>query len=360
MKKSKKRLPSRVKVGNQYVGEGEPVFFIAEIGNNHNGDYYLAKRSIEEAVRAGADAVKFQKRFVDDMLAKELSEKPQTKDQVYGKTYGEYRKKLELDLESFIKLKKLADKLGVIFFATPFDKKSADFLAEVDVDAYKIASFDVTNLPLLEYVAQKNRPMFLSVGMSTWSEIDEAVATILKYNQQLIILHCVTIYPAPDDRLNLSTIQYLKEQYKPLPTGYSGHENDILPALAAIALGAKTIEKHFTLDKLLPGPDHATVSIEPQEFRQLVDSARRIEKILGAPKDELWEEERKTRDKHGKSIVSAVAIPAGTVITEKMIAYKCPGYGIKPGLKKLVIGKKARVAIPEDVVIKPEFLKSKR
>src|SRR3989338_8702680 len=171
--KNFKNLPDKVKVGNKYVGQGQPTFFIAEIGNNHNGDYYLAKRTIEKAVEAVADAVKFQKRFINETFAKELIDKPQTKDQIYGKTYGEYRQALELDKGEFLKLKNHARQLGVIFFATPFDKKSVDFLEDVGVDVYKIASFDVTNTPLLEYVAQKKKPMFLSTGMATIEEVDK-------------------------------------------------------------------------------------------------------------------------------------------------------------------------------------------
>ena len=135
-----KNLPNRIKIGNKYIGEGEPTYFIAEIGNNHNGDFYLAKKTIEAAVKAGADAVKLQKRFIDEVFAKELQDKPQTKDQIFGKTYGEYRQALELNMDEFVKLKKYSEELGVTFFATPFDKKSADFLEEVGMDVYKIAS----------------------------------------------------------------------------------------------------------------------------------------------------------------------------------------------------------------------------
>ncbi|MBI2056314.1 MAG: N-acetylneuraminate synthase family protein [Candidatus Sungbacteria bacterium] len=349
---AKKNLPNRVKVGNKYVGEGESVFFIAEIGNNHNGDYYLAKRSIEEAVKAGADAVKLQKRFINETFAKELVDKPQNKDQIFGKTYGEYRQALELNQEEFAKLKALSDSLGVIFFATPFDKKSTDFLEEINVPVYKVASFDVTNIPLLEYVAKKGKPMFLSTGMCTIEELDEAVDAILKHNDQLIIKHCVSVYPSPDEKINLKTIPLLKERYAPLPIGYSGHEQDTLPTLAAVTLGAVSVERHFTLDRSLPGPDHATVSIEPETFNSMVRDTRRIEKAFGEPVKKFTEEEKKTREKHSKSIVSAAAIPAGTVISASMLTCKSPGYGLKPNMIEKVIGKKTKVDIPLDTVIK--------
>lgn len=347
-------LPSRVKIGDTYVGEKEPVYFIAEIGNNHNGDFYLAKRTIDEAVKAGANAVKFQKRFVDETFTKELLDKPQTKDQIYGTTYGEYRKALELSKEDFIKLKAYATSLGVTFFATPFDHSSADFLEEVGQDLYKIASFDVTNLPLLEHVAKKGKPMILSTGMSSMEEIDEAVETILKHNNQLIILHCVSIYPTPDEKFNLATIPHLAERYHPLPVGYSGHEQDFIPTLAAISLGAKCVERHLTLDKAMPGPDHATVSIEPDQFKSMVDSTRRIEKAIGVVRSDVSPDEMGTRNKHSKSIVTRRPIAAGTVIAADMIMCKSPGYGLKPRMIPSIIGKKVKQDIAGDTVIKHE------
>lgn len=347
-------LPSKIRVGNKIIGEGEPAFFIAEIGNNHNGDYYLAKRTIEKTVKAGAQAVKFQKRFINETFAQELINKPQTKDQIFGKTYGEYRQALEFDLEFFKKLKEFSENLGIIFFATPFDKKSVDFLEEVGVPLYKIASFDVTHLPLVEYIAKKGKPIILSTGMANLEEVDEAVETILQYNPNLVILHCVSVYPAIDERLNLLSIQFLKERYAPLPVGYSGHEKDFIPTLAAIALGARCIERHITLDKELPGPDHATVSIEPDEFKAMIDETRRIEKALGRPGKFLFEEEMKTRDKHSKSIVSKVRIPVGKTITADMLVCKSPGYGLKPRLISKVIGCVAKKDIDEDCVIKGE------
>ncbi len=299
-----KEQSSFIKIGNKIIGKGQPTFFIAEIGNNHNGDYFFAKKLIEEAVKAGADAVKFQKRFVDEVFTKELRDTPQTKDQVYGKTYGEYRDKLELNKEDLLKLKKVAEDFGVIFFVTPFDKKSVDLLEDINVPIYKIASFDSTHLPLVEYVAKKGKPVILSVGMSDEKETDLAVSTVLKYNKNLMLMHCVSIYPTPDERINLSTITFLQKKYPTLPIGYSGHEKDILPSLSAVALGACSVERHFTLDRALPGPDHGTVSIESEDFRSMVDSARRIERMIGVPEKVIYEDEKKNRNKHAKSIVS--------------------------------------------------------
>lgn len=354
--KQYKNLPSRIKIGNKHIGDGEPVFFIAEIGNNHNGNYYLAKQTIEKSVESGADAVKFQKRFVDEVFAKELLEKPQTKDQIFGTTYGEYRKNLELNKEEFLKLKECSQKLGTIFFATPFDKKSADFLEEVGVDVYKIASFDITNLPLLEHVAKKGKPVILSTGMADLQETDEAVHAILKHNNQLAVLHCVSVYPTTDEVMNLMTVPFLKERYAPLPVGFSGHEQDIMPTLAAVALGAKVVERHITLGKFMPGPDHATVSIDPAEFREMVAISRRLEKALGEKTKKLLDVEMQTRNKHSKSLVAKTKIPAGAVITAEMIVCKSPGYGLKPNMFEKVIGKKAKADIGEDTVITQDHI----
>ncbi len=349
-------LANQIKIGSKSVGEGQPVFFIAEIGNNHNGDYYMAKRTIEQAAKAGADAVKLQKRFINEVFTKEMRDRPQVKDQVLGKTYGEYRQALELNEEEFRNLKSYAESLGLIFFATPFDMKSVDFLEGIGSDVYKIASFDVTNLPLMRYVASKGKPMFLSVGMSTWDEIDEAVEAIVKINNQLVIKHCVSIYPTPDDKANLSSISELKRRYDPIPVGYSGHEQDILSSLAAVMLGAKSIERHFTLDKNLPGPDHATISLEPDEFRTMVEETRRLEKFMGQPTLRLQEEEKRARDKHTKSITTLRAIPSGTLIEENMITCKSPGNGLKPNMIPSIIGKRTACDLDSDVTVKLEHI----
>ncbi len=221
---------------------------------------------------------------------------------------------------------------------------------------YKVASFDNTNIPLLEYVASKGKPMILSLGMSTLDEVDLAVSTILRINKNLMLMHCVSIYPTPDERLNLSTISFLKQKYPDLPIGYSGHESDVLASLSAIVLGADIVERHFTLDKRLPGPDHSTVSIEPEEFKNLIENARRIEKSIGVAEKVLFEDEKKARNKHTKSIVTKKAIKAGTKITKAMLAFKSPGHGFKPYEIDKVVGQKAKVNIPADSVIMKDLI----
>jgi N-acetylneuraminate synthase/N,N'-diacetyllegionaminate synthase len=353
-KEKLKDLPNWVDLGKHRVGKGHPTYFIAEIGNNHNGDYYLAKKSIEEAAKAGAHAVKFQKRFVKETFAKELLDKPLTKENIKGSTYGEYRENLELSFEDFIKLKRIADSLDVAFFATPFDKKSVDFLESVGVPFYKIASFDLTNIPLLDYVARKRKPIILSTGMASLEEIDRAVATILQHNAELIMLHCVSVYPSPDEHINLNAMTTLAERYAPLPVGYSGHEQDFLPTLTAISRGATIVERHFTLSNILPGPDHETVSITPDVFQKMTEAAKRIEKILGSTEKRVLEEEVGTRNKHAKSVVAKVAIPKGTIIANAMLVVKSPGYGIPPAELPQLIGQRAATDISQDSVIRKE------
>lgn len=349
-------LPKRVKIGREYVGPGRPIFMIAEIGINHNGQFELAKRLIKEAKDAGADAVKFQKRTPQEILIKKWLEKPYTSPHAYAQTYGEHRKKLELSEKDYYRLKKYADDLGILFFASVWDFKSADFMESLDVAAYKIPSADVINLPLLEYVAKKDRPVLLSTGMNTIEEIDEAVKTILKYNSRLIIFHCVSLYPCPEEKIDLNFMNVLRERYKPLPVGYSGHEMGYLPTLTAVAMGAQIIERHFTLDKTMKGSDHAA-SLEPQEFKKLIENIRKIEKIRGKAEKIIYPELKPLREKLAKSIVAKKTIPKGTVIKKEMLCIKGPGSGIKPSLIGEVIGRVSQVDIQEDTLIPLETLR---
>ena len=354
LKEKLREASNWVYLGPTKVGEGHDPYFIAEIGINHNGDFYLAKRHIEEAAKAGAHAVKFQKRSIKDVAAKELRDKPQTKEEIKGRTYGEYREALELSFDEYKELKKVADFHNVAFFATATDIPSVDFLEKVEVPFYKIASFHITDLPLLDYIARTGKPIILSTGAATLEETDEAVATVLRHHHQLVILHCVSVYPSPDDVINLNTMKLLRRRYDPLPIGYSGHEQDILPTLTAIAHGATVIERHFTLSRTLPGPDHGSVSIEVPMFQDMVLGAARVRKMFGKNEKELLEQEKAVREKHHKSIVAAVSIPKGAVITADMLVVKSPGYGFKAKEIPMLIGQKAAMNIEADTVIRKE------
>lgn len=342
---------SEIKVGNKIIGRGRPAFIIAEIGNNHNGQIDLAKKSVVAAAHAGADAVKFQKRTVSDVFTRELLDKPQTHSTSLGKTYREYREAQELTDSELREVKNLAHSFGLAFFVTPFDLTSAKALADIGMDCWKIASFDLNHKPLLEFVAGQRQPIFLSTGMATLEEMDQAVSTILALNPQLIVKHCVSIYPTPDGDLNVGAVKTLLNRYSPLPVGYSGHELGFIPTITAVALGACSVERHFTLDKTLPGPDHSTVSLEPLEFAEMVRQIRRIERAVQDDQVYIHEKEIAHRNKHGKSVVTRIAIPKGTMINAEMLCFKSPGYGIKPTLVHTVAGRIAKEDIPEDTVL---------
>ena len=348
-------LPNKVKIGEQYVGPGEPVFVIAEVGINHNGEVEIAKRLIDAAQGAGADAVKFQKRTTEEILTKEGLEKPYVSPNAFAPTYGEHRKKLEFNEDQYRELKAYADGKGVLFFASVWDPKSADFMEAFGIDAYKIPSADVINIPLLEYVAKKNKPVLLSTGMSTTGEIDDAVHAILRHNSRLILFHCVSLYPCPDEKLNINFMNVLVDRFRPLPVGYSGHEVGLLPSLTAVAMGAVIVERHLTLDKTMKGSDHAA-SLEPREFSELVRVIRAIEKIKGIGRKIMYDELLPLREKLAKSIASKVAIPVGTVMTREMLTVKGPGTGIKPSRIGDIVGRIAKTRIEADAIIPPEAL----
>ena len=343
-----------VKIGNKLVGEGKPVFFIAEAGINHQGEVNIAKKLIDLAIEAGADLVKFQKRNVDRILTKEGLDKPYDSPNSFGKTYGEHKRYLELSEPDYRELKKYADQKRILFSASPWDEESADFLEGLGVPVYKIASADLTNHPLLEHIAKKRKPMIISTGMTNISEIDEAFNLVKKYNDQLILLHCVSTYPALFEHVNLKAIQTLSDRYN-VPVGYSGHEPGIAIGAAAVALGAKVIEKHFTLDRTMKGSDHAA-SLEAAGIKKIVRDIRAIEKALGTGEKKMIKEEIPIREKLAKSIVSKVEIPKDAVIKRNMLTTKGPGTGISPAKMKEVIGKQAKKTILEDSVIKKEHI----
>lgn len=347
--------PSRVKVGNRYVGPGEPVFVIAEIGINHNGDMQVAKKLIDEALAAGADAVKFQKRTTTEILTKEGREKPYTSPHAFAPTYGAHRDRLEFSKEQYKEIKEYCAEKGILFFASVWDISSTDFMDSLGTDAYKIPSADLINIPLIEYVAEKGRPVLLSTGMNTLEEVDDAVQAVLRHNKRCIIFQCLSLYPSPEEKTNLRAMDLLRDRYAPLPVGYSGHEIDMLPTLAAVARGAVIIERHFTLDRTMKGSDHAG-SLEPSQLRELVTNIRRLEKILGEPKKILYEELKPLREKLAKSVATRMPIAAGTVIKENMLTVKGPGTGIAPKQLKELIGVVAQSDMEEDTIVPKEAL----
>jgi len=341
----------KIKINDRIVGDGEPCFIIAEAGVNHNGDVELAKKLIDVTEEAKVDAIKFQTFKTENVVTKDAPKADyQIKNTDSNKSQYKMLKELELKEEDFKELYRYARKKGIIFLSTPFDFESADFLDELGIPAFKISSTDLTNLPFLEYVAEKGKPVILSTGMGTLGEIEDAINTIKNTgDNEIVLLHCITNYPADFESLNLRAIQTLREAFK-LPVGFSDHSLGIYAPLVAVALGAVVIEKHFTLDKNLPGPDHKA-SLDTRELKEMVKWIRLTEKSLGDGIKKPTPEEEEIKKVARRSIVTKVNIPKGTVITEEMITFKRPGTGLSPKYYKEIIGKRARRDINIDEMI---------
>ena len=327
----------------------ESCYVIAEAGLNHNGDVDIAKRLIDVAAEAGADAVKFQKRTIEMLAIGPVLNAKDERFPSFGSTYREIREHLEFTFDQYVELKAAVEARGMDFLCTAFDSTAVAFLEGLGVAAYKIASHSNTNLPLLEQIASLGKPAFMSSGACTLEELDDAVKVFTSRNCPLALLHCVSAYPTPAEEENLSSMASLRGRYS-VPVGYSGHEIGYLPTIAAVALGAVAVERHFTLDRTMVGFDHK-ISLEPDELAAMVRDIRTVELCIGTPDKVVSEREQVTRDKYKVSMVSGRAIPQGAVITEEMITYRNPGTGIHPRDAGHVLGKKAAVDIAEDTLI---------
>ena len=318
------------------------VFIIAEIGVNHNGDLLLAKKMILEAKKAGVDAVKFQSFKADKLVAKD-AKKADYQVKNTGKQESQYDmiKKLELSEEDHIYLKKICDDEGIMFLSSPFDEESAKLLLSLGIDTVKIPSGEITNLPYLEKIGSLYKNIILSTGMSNLDEIKEAIKVLNKNNDKNItVLHCNTEYPTPMEDVNLLAIKTMEKELN-LPIGYSDHTDGIEVSIGAVALGATVIEKHFTLDKTLEGPDHKA-SLEPKELKMLVDGIRNIEKALGNGIKVPSSSEKKNIPIARKSIVAKTNIKKGDIFTEENLTIKRPGDGISPMKWYNVLGQRAK------------------
>ncbi|MBW4827970.1 MAG: N-acetylneuraminate synthase [Clostridiaceae bacterium] len=325
-------------------------FIIAEAGVNHNGDINIAKKLVDEAFRAGADAIKIQTFRAEDLVTKDAPKAEYQKKSVGEGNQYTMLKKLELSFEEHIILKKYCEEKGIMFISTPFDFESVDLLEKIDVPLYKIGSGDLTNLPLLEYIAEKHKPIILSTGMANLGEIEEAIESIFKTkNKDITLLHCTSNYPTSYKDVNLKAMVTMKEAFK-LPMGYSDHTIGIEVPIAAVSLGATVIEKHFTLDRCMEGPDHKA-SLEPYEFEKMVESIRNIEDSMGDGIKQCNKSEENTKLVARKSIVAKEDIKKGEKITYNNIAFKRPGKGLKPKYVYDMIGKVAIKDIKQDEFI---------
>jgi N-acetylneuraminate synthase len=338
-------IPNPVQIAGYHVGPGNPCFIIAEAGVNHNGDLNLAHRLIDVAVQAGADAIKFQT-FNAERLATADAQKAayQLATTNSGESQFEMLQRLELDADGHRTLIAHCRDKHILFLSTPFDEASADLLEQLGVPAFKTPSGEITNLPYLSHLARKNKPMIISTGMAFLGEVETAVRTIeTAGNHTFALLHCVSNYPANPAETNLRAMQTMARAFN-VPVGYSDHTPGIEVSLAAVALGACIVEKHFTLDRNLPGPDHQA-SAEPAELGALVRGIRTVEVALGDGRKQPAASEANTAAVARKSLVAACDIPEGATLTEMMIAIKRPGTGLPPAMREFLIGRAARTAI---------------
>ncbi len=337
----------KIEIAGRIVGEGEPCFIIAEAGINHNGDVDLAKRLVDVAKEAGADAVKFQTFRAEELLSKDAL---RAKHLEAESSLFEMVRALEFRRDEVEQIAEHATSRSVMFMSTPLGEESADLLYDMGVPVYKVASGDVTNLPLLRHIGHKGLPIILSTGMASLAETEEAVETLYSTgNEDVALLHCVASYPAPLAELNLRVMETLSQAFQ-LPTGFSDHTVSTAVPVIAAALGARIIEKHFTLDKNLPGPDHKA-SASPDELRQIVAGIREVQVVSGSRRKMATDSEEQTRAAFRRSIVAERDIPRGERITGEMLAIKRPGTGIPPRFLDIVVSREAKRDIKADEVI---------
>jgi sialic acid synthase len=342
-------------IDGKVIDDDSYCYVIAEIGHNHQGDIDLAKKMFITAKESGADAVKLQKRDNRKLYTKAMYDKPYDHENSFGRTYGEHREFLEFGRDEYTALKEFAAEIGITLFATAFDLPSADFLGDMDLPAYKIASGDVTNIPLLTHVAEFQKPMIVSTGGATMEDVERMFEAVIPINDQLCILHCTAEYPALFQDLNLRAIQTLKEAFPRAVIGWSSHDNGIAMAIASYMLGARVIEKHFTLNHTFKGTDHA-FSLEPTGFRKMVRDLRRLTDAMGDGVKRVYDLEKEPILKMGKKLVAARHIPRGDVVKAEDIAIKSPGDGLPPYEMENVIGRKVLQDMAADDDFSFEFL----
>jgi sialic acid synthase SpsE len=340
-----------VMVGQRLIGEGQPCYIVAEVGSNHDGDLATAHALIDAAADAGVDAVKFQT-YTGSSLYSRSTPRFDYLGEIGEEPIAQLLDRLALPREWQPGLAERCRERGVDFLSTPFDEDAVEELDALDVPAFKVASFEITDLPFLRVVGSRGRPVVLSTGMADMEEIEEALAALREAGtDEVVLLQCASVYPAPPGTINLRAMDTMRERFG-VPVGLSDHTLGIHVAIAAAARGAAVIEKHLTLDRGRPGPDHP-FAIEPPELRDLVAQVREVEVALGdGGKAGPTEEEAVEMYANARrSVVSAVAIPKGTPITEEMLTSKRPGFGIKPKHLPDLVGRVARVDIAEDEVL---------
>jgi len=338
--------------GNIFSDKTTP-YVIAEVGHNHQGNLETALKLIRLAAYSGANAVKFQKRNNYKLFTKNAFDAAYTSENSFGATYGEHREALEFGKEEYLACIDEARRCGIDFFATAFDFDSADFLAELDMPAFKIASGDLKSIPLIEYVAKKGKPIILSTGGGEMPDIERAVNAVLKHNSNLALLQCTAGYPPEYSELNLNVIKTYKEKFPGITIGYSGHDSGIAMSLVAYILGARVIEKHFTLNRAMKGTDHA-FSLEPQGMQKLVRDLERARLSLGDGVKRMYPSEAAPLKKMGKSIFYNKPLNAGETLTENDFDFRSPGDGVPPYKSSEFIGKKIKISVAKEEMLMNE------
>ena len=319
----------RLRIGDRVIADSTDCYTIAEIGHNHQGSIETAKRMFRVAEYCGADAVKLQKRDNRSLFTDELFNKPYENPNSYGVTYGAHREALEFGREEYEELQAYAAELGLDFFATAFDRPSVDFLEELDVPLYKVASADIRNVPLLRHLAETGKPIILSTGGATMADIQRAYEICRSGTRNIAILQCTAGYPAAWEELDLRVIETYRQTFPEAVIGLSSHDNGISIPLAAFMLGARVIEKHFTLDRAMRGSDHS-FSLEPQGFEKMVRDLKRARVALGDGRKKVYDSEVQPLTKMAKKLVAAGDLEQGHILRADDIAVKSPGDGVPP------------------------------
>jgi sialic acid synthase len=324
-------------IANRVINDDSEAYVIAEIGHNHQGSLKTAKELFHAAAECGVSAAKLQKRDNRSLYTREMYDKPYENENSFGATYGEHREALEFGRTEYEELQGEADRLGIAFFSTAFDVKSADFLAELGSQAYKIASGDLRNTPLLRHVAKLGKPTIVSTGGGTLEDVQRAYDTIMPINPRLCLLQCTCGYPAEFAELDLRVIATYREKFPDVVIGYSGHDNGIAMPLAAYMLGARVIEKHFTLNRAMRGTDHR-FSLEPVGMKKMIRDLQRTRMALGDGRKKVYASEAGPVLKMGKKLVAARDLPEGHVLTPADLAIKSPGDGLAPHYLDQLLG----------------------
>lgn len=342
-------------IAQTLITDDSDCYVVAEIGHNHGGRLAVAEEYVRAAAAAGASAVKLQKRDNAALFTRAMYTSEYAGPNSYGATYGEHREALEFGRSAYVRLGEVAAECGVHLFATAFDLPSVDFLAGLDVPAIKIASGDLTNTPLLAYAAKTGLPLIVSTGGATLDEVRLACDVVLAINPQLALLQCTAAYPTSPAELNLNVISTLRTEFPDVIVGFSGHDIGPESSWLAYALGARVVEKHFTLDHATKGTDHH-FSMEPAEFTALVTGLRRTRASLGSPVKAPLPSEAPGLYKMGKKLVAARDLPAGHVLTEADVACKSPGDGLKPYRLAEILGRTLLEPLGTDESIRLESL----